>query len=75
MLMVYFKFADNIYLHCLCGSLAGVIATLIASPSDVIKTRMMSSPDSYSGVCNCISRTWKEAGFLAFYKGFVPNIA
>ena len=53
--------------------MAGFVATIIASPADVMKTRLMSSPDKYTGIINCMTRTMKEEGPLAFYKGFVPN--
>ena len=53
--------------------MAGFVATCIASPADVVKTRLMSSPDSYTGVVNAFSRMIKEEGPRAFYKGFVPN--
>jgi solute carrier family 25 uncoupling protein 8/9 len=64
---------DSIFLHFICGLSAGFIACCIASPADVVKTRLMSNPDSYNGVINCFSRTFKEEGGKAFYKGFVPN--
>lgn len=39
--------------HVMSGFSAGFIATCVASPFDVVKTRLMSSPDSYKGVVNC----------------------
>ena len=60
-------------LHFICGFSAGFIATIIASPFDVVKTRLMSSPDAYSGVVSCFKRIVAEEGMMAFYKGFVPN--
>ena len=53
--------------------MAGFVATIIASPADVVKTRLMSSPDSYTGVTNAFTRMLKEEGPGAFYKGVVPN--
>lgn len=53
--------------------MAGFVATIIASPADVVKTRLMSSPDSYSGVVSAFTRMLKEEGPGSFYKGFVPN--
>lgn len=61
------------FLHFICGFMAGFVATCIASPADVIKTRLMSNPDSYSGVINCFTRMIREEGMASFYKGFVPN--
>ena len=64
---------DGTMLHFICGFMAGFVATCIASPADVVKTRLMSSPDSYSGVINCFRRMILEEGPASFYKGFVPN--
>lgn len=73
MLRIYAGIPDSFPLHFISALMAGFIATIIASPADVCKTRLMSSPDSYKGVVNCFSRTFKEEGFFAFYKGFIPN--
>ena len=71
--LTYTSIPDNIFLHIICGFLAGFCATVIASPADVVKTRLMSSPDSYSSVFNAFSRMVKEEGPSSFYKGFIPN--
>eukprot|EP00349_Pseudokeronopsis_sp_Brazil_P001629 CAMPEP_0202963100 /NCGR_PEP_ID=MMETSP1396-20130829/7092_1 /ASSEMBLY_ACC=CAM_ASM_000872 /TAXON_ID= /ORGANISM="Pseudokeronopsis sp., Strain Brazil" /LENGTH=155 /DNA_ID=CAMNT_0049684043 /DNA_START=447 /DNA_END=914 /DNA_ORIENTATION=+ len=64
---------EGVLLHLCSAFIAGFIATIVASPFDVVKTRVMSSPDSYSGVINCFQRTIREEGLLAFYNGFVAN--
>lgn len=69
----YTPMKDDIKLHFVCGFMAGFCATVIGSPADVVKTRLMSNPDSYSGVVNCFTRMMKEEGPLSFYKGFMPN--
>lgn len=71
--LTYTKIPDAMPLHFICGSLAGFVATIIGSPADVVKTRLMSNPDSYTGVVNCFSRMIAEEGLTSFYKGFVPN--
>ncbi len=71
--LTYTNIQDGIPLHFICGFMAGFVATCIASPADVVKTRLMSSPDSYTGVVNAFSRMIAEEGPRAFYKGFVPN--
>jgi len=53
--------------------MAGLISLFIASPVDVIKVRLMSDPDAYRGIFDCLSRVLCEEGVPAFYKGFVPN--
>ena len=73
MFMTYTPLKDNTFLHFLCGSCAGFTATIIGSPADTVKTRLMANPDSYKGVLNCFARMTKEEGILSFYKGFIPN--
>lgn len=73
MLIMHLKFRDGIALHFTAGFMAGFVATIVASPADVVKTRLMSSPDSYTGVVNAFTRMVREEGPLAFYKGFIPN--
>lgn len=70
---MYAHMKEGISLHFTAGFMAGFVATIIASPADVVKTRLMSSPDSYHGVVNAFTRMIKEEGFLSFYKGFIPN--
>lgn len=65
---------DNLPCHFLSAFGAGFITTVCASPVDVVKTRIMNSrPGQYNTILHCITDMWKEAGFFAFYKGFVPN--
>ena len=75
MFLAYTSIPDTTFLHFLCGLSAGFIATVIASPADVCKTRLMSSPDNYTGIINCFTRILKEEGLFAFYKGFIPNFS
>jgi len=68
---------DNIYAHFVCSAIAGFVATVVGSPFDVIKTRMMSAKkgtgEAYTSVLDCIVRTFKKEGPLAFYDGFSAN--
>ncbi|NWH39850.1 DIC protein, partial [Chloropsis hardwickii] len=50
---------------------AGLCATFLCQPLDVLKTRLMNSHGEYRGVVHCAMETAK-LGPLAFYKGFVP---
>jgi len=63
--------ADGIRCHLLSAATAGVTATLVASPVDVVKTRFMNSPHGkYKGAFDCAVRTARKEGLMAFYKGF-----
>lgn len=63
--------ADGIQCHLASAVVAGVTATLVASPVDVVKTRFMNSPHGkYKGAMDCAIRTARTEGAMAFYKGF-----
>jgi len=65
---------DNIPCHLVSSSIAGFVAAFIGSPVDVLKTRLMNAkPGEYTGILDCVVRTFKEGGPLAFYKGFQAN--
>jgi hypothetical protein len=63
-------------LHFASSLSAGFIATVIGSPVDVLKTRVMNNQGTYSGVLDCLMKTLKNEGPMAFYKGnyFFLNI-
>ncbi|XP_065899953.1 mitochondrial dicarboxylate carrier-like isoform X2 [Dysidea avara] len=65
-------FEDNIPTHFLSSFVAGVAATILTQPVDVLKTRMMDAKSGqYKNILDCVWYTAK-AGPLGFYKGFVP---
>lgn len=62
---------DGIKCHLTSAVIAGVTATVFASPVDVVKTRFMNSPTGkYRGALDCALNTARKEGLLAFYKGF-----
>lgn len=74
----YFK--DDLATHFTAGAIAGVVATVICSPIDVIKTRLMNmkienGKGLYSGVGDCGIKTLRSEGFMAFFKGFGPSVS
>lgn len=62
---------DGVSCHLASAAVAGVTATIVASPVDVIKTRYMNAERGlYRGALHCASLTLKAEGMRAFYKGF-----
>lgn len=74
---------DNVYTHFLCSFAAGFAGAVASNPIDVVKTRLMnqrnlkshsgSEPQIYKNSLDCILTTLRTEGFLALYRGFIPN--
>ena len=60
------------------GGTAGLVEILLFHPLDVVKTRLQSqvkgAPDAYKGIGDVITRTIRNEGFTALYKGIKPPI-
>ncbi|XP_078000361.1 dicarboxylate carrier UCP2-like [Glandiceps talaboti] len=66
--------SDSLPCHFVSAFCAGFIATCVASPVDVVKTRFMnSSKGQYRGAIDCAVKMFKEGGAKSFYKGFMPS--
>ena len=46
----------------------------MTTPLDVVKTRLMTSPDVYRGVLQCVRKTIADEGALAMFKGVQPRV-
>ncbi|RIA81342.1 mitochondrial carrier domain-containing protein [Glomus cerebriforme] len=65
-------FKDNIITHFACSLLAGLVATTICSPVDVIKTRVMNSSSEAKSILQVLTNIISKEGPLALFKGWVP---
>ncbi|XP_050509658.1 mitochondrial dicarboxylate carrier-like [Diabrotica virgifera virgifera] len=66
-------FIDNTVTYFTCSFIAGIAATLLSQPLDVIKTRQMNArPGEFKGILDCVIFTAKEGPF-AFFKGILPS--
>eukprot|EP01112_Ceratiomyxa_fruticulosa_P020504 TRINITY_DN6998_c0_g2_i1.p1 TRINITY_DN6998_c0_g2~~TRINITY_DN6998_c0_g2_i1.p1 ORF type:complete len:304 (+),score=34.64 TRINITY_DN6998_c0_g2_i1:273-1184(+) len=58
--------------------IAGTFAAIIATPADVIKTRLQITPveggPTYTGIADCFQKTVSKEGFSALFKGVVPRV-
>ncbi|KAK9708497.1 hypothetical protein K7432_009594 [Basidiobolus ranarum] len=66
-----FQFQDNIYTHFASSLLAGLVATTVCAPVDVIKTRVMNSAKHENAVAVFTSIVRNE-GPGALFKGWLP---
>lgn len=58
----------------MCGSTAGLIATLTLYPLKTVKTIMnLGRTGEYASIVDCIRKTYRAHGFGGFYKGLVAN--
>ncbi|KAM8905125.1 dicarboxylate carrier UCP2-like isoform 2-T2 [Spinachia spinachia] len=73
LILKYNLMTDNVPCHFTAGFAAGFCTTVVVSPVDVVKTRIMNStPGKYSGALNCAITMLTKEGTTAFYKGFLP---
>lgn len=56
------------------GSIGGTVGTLINTPFDVVKSRVQAGSTKYKWTFPSILTVYKEEGFGALYKGFVPKV-
>jgi len=75
--MQRFHFQEGLGTHVCAASVAGLMATIVGNPVDVIKTRIMaaraSATPEYSGAFDCIAKTLRREGPAALYQGVVPQ--
>ncbi|KAG7261236.1 hypothetical protein CRUP_017241 [Coryphaenoides rupestris] len=66
---------DTVYTHFLSSFVCGLAGALTSNPVDVVRTRMMNQRGGslYQGTVDCLLQTWRSEGFMALYKGFLPN--
>lgn len=59
------------------GALAGLVTVYVTMPLDTVKTRMQSidARKEYRNSAVCVSRIFREEGFLTFWSGAVPRLA
>lgn len=67
------------HLHSMtAGAGAGLVASIITCPLDVIKTRLqaqhVSKHEGYEGVAPTVKRIWRQSGVRGFYRGLGPTI-
>ncbi|KAF3911512.1 Mitoferrin-2 [Dactylellina cionopaga] len=65
-------FEDNLTTHFTASTLAGGVATLVCSPVDVVKTKIMSSHDP-AGIVHLLRETTKREGITWAFKGLLPS--
>ncbi|KAF4556928.1 putative mitochondrial carrier protein 1 [Elsinoe fawcettii] len=61
------------------GAIGGTVGTILNTPMDVVKSRIQNSPKGagvrkYNWAVPSLGTVYKEEGFAALYKGFIPKV-
>ncbi|XP_062853398.1 mitochondrial glycine transporter B isoform X1 [Trichomycterus rosablanca] len=56
-----------------CGVFAGILASLVTQPADVVKTHMQVNPTCYSRTRDAVRFIYTEHGVGGFFRGAVPR--
>ncbi|KAJ7385250.1 hypothetical protein OS493_016319 [Desmophyllum pertusum] len=57
----------------ICGGFAGVMASVVTQPADVVKTRVQLFPHKYSSTGSAVFSILKTNGVYGLFKGIVPR--
>jgi len=60
--------------HFSCGMLAGLLASLVTHPADVVKTKMQINPEAYRSIVHASQKILADAGPRGFLIGFAPRM-
>ncbi|XP_023174943.1 mitochondrial uncoupling protein 4C [Drosophila hydei] len=70
---------EGIALRFASSMVAGLVASVLSNPADVIKSRMMNQPTDekgkglyYKNSLDCVVKLLREEGFFNLYKGLIP---
>jgi len=66
-----FQLHDGLLVHGLASTMAGIVATTITSPTDVIKSRIMSST-SHESPMEVLMKSLRQEGASFLFKGWTP---
>merc|ERR1719326_798469 len=72
--------SEGLPCHITTAFISGFVSTVVSSPFDVVKSRVMGQPlnpdgtgKMYSGMVDCFIKSAKNEGMMSLYNGFWPN--
>ncbi|XP_011497699.1 PREDICTED: solute carrier family 25 member 38-like isoform X2 [Ceratosolen solmsi marchali] len=68
------RYGDLLTIHFGCGVTAGILASLITHPADVIKTKMQLYPDKYKNLRSTFFFMYSKFGIFGYFEGIVPRM-
>jgi len=66
-----YRMTDGLLVHSLASTMAGVIATTVTAPADVIKSRLMASASNQSNA-EVLVQSLRNEGIGILFRGWVP---
>eukprot|EP00900_Chrysochromulina_parva_P018996 jgi/Chrpa1/27098/Chrysochromulina_OHIO_Genome00011011-RA len=66
-------YEDGFALHVVVSLITGVVATTVAAPFDLIKSRTMASSDPADGFASVLLRLLRHEGPMALFNGWLPT--
>lgn len=61
-------------IHFSCGVVAGLLASAVTQPADVLKTKMQLYPEKFNGIQEVVVYVYKKYGIKGYFKGIVPRM-
>lgn len=71
----YTHISNEIAANMVSATSAGVMATLITQPFDMVKTRMQLKPQEYPFLVSSVRQIAASEGITAFFSGMMPRVA
>ncbi|XP_011695420.1 PREDICTED: solute carrier family 25 member 38-like isoform X2 [Wasmannia auropunctata] len=65
---------SSVPVHFGCGILAGILASIVTQPPDVVKTKMQLYPNEFNSIYHATLFVYKKYGVLGYFKGIVPRM-
>ncbi|KAJ3645485.1 hypothetical protein Zmor_023135 [Zophobas morio] len=60
--------------HFSCGITAGILASVVTQPADVLKTKMQLYPNKFNGLWSVVVYVHGKYGVKGYFKGMVPRM-
>ncbi|KAI4456866.1 mitochondrial glycine transporter [Holotrichia oblita] len=61
-------------IHFTCGVTAGILASVVTQPADVLKTKMQLYPNKFNGIWSVVVYVHGKYGIRGYFKGIVPRM-
>lgn len=67
------RYPDGFAMHVACSLITGVVATTVAAPFDLLKSRVMASANPADNLATVLVRLLRHEGPLALFNGWLPT--